>query len=123
MNSKPTPPVVYNKLFEDGDFYITNQHADMPSMIGFERDSVIINPCPHPNKQTPTDWPDIPFNLTMVLPYGEVERCLYCRQVPSEALVAVYKLQNFDHFAKDRRDEPYASGLGAFSGKFPKRNA
>ena len=122
MNSKPTPPVVYNKLFEDGDFYITAQHADMPSMIGFERDSVIIHPCPHPNKQKPINYPDIPFNLTMVLPYGEVERCLYCRQVPSDALVAVYKLQNFDHFAKDVREEPVASGLGSFAGKFPRRN-
>jgi len=102
LMGKPTLPVVYNKLFEDGDFYITDQE---PNMIGFERDSVIIHPCPHPNKKKPSNWPDIPFNLTMVLPYGVVEVCQYCSQVPSDALIAVYKLQNFDHFASDAREE------------------
>ena len=109
MSRKPTPPVVYNKLFEDGDYYITDQEADI---VGFERDSVIIHPCPHPNKQKDRNWPDIPFNLTMVLPHGEVERCMYCRQVPSEALVAVYKLQNFDHFAKDSHDRHMGNPYG-----------
>ena len=108
MSRKHTP-VVYNKLFEDGDFYITDQEADT---IGFDRDSVIIHPCPHPNKKTPSNWPDIPFNLTMVLPHGEVERCLYCKQKPSDALIAVYKLQNFDHFAKDYHDRHMGSPTG-----------
>ena len=119
MSRKHTP-VVYNKLFEDGNYYITDQKTDT---VGFERDSVIIHPCPHPNKRQPSNWPDIPFTLTMVLPHGEVERCSYCKQKPSEALVAVYKLQNFDHFASDTRDDQLPSMRGTHTGRFPRRNA
>ena len=115
---KPTVLPVYNKLFEDGDFYITDQAT---GDVGFKRDSVIIHPCPHPNKKKDRDWPEIPFNITMVLPHGEYEECIYCFQVPSEALVAVYKLQNFDHFANDRRDKWDVSPWNTHTRKFPSK--
>ncbi len=116
--TKPTPPIVYNKLFEDGDFYITDSDAND---IGFIRDSVIIHPCPHPDRNKPSDWSSVPFNLTLVLPYGEVEACQYCKQTPSDDLIAVYKLQNFDHFASDRREEWEVSPWNTTTRKFPSR--
>ena len=116
---KPTSPVVYNKLFEDGDFYITDQETNM---VGFERDSVIIHPCPHPSSQDGGKWANAPFNITMVMPYGEYEGCYYCGQRPSDALVAVYKLQNFDHFANDRRDKSGPGPWNFATSRFPSRN-
>ena len=113
--TKPTLPPVYNKLFEDGDFYITDHKHDM---VGFERDSVIIHPCPSPDLLYPGDWPDIPFNLTMIMPQGESEVCLYCNQVPSKVLTTVYKLQNFDYFANDYHDERKVHIFGTQTRRF-----
>ena len=48
----------------------------------------------------------------MILPYGNCESCMYCGQEPSEALIAVYKLQNFDHFASDTRDRHMGNPYG-----------
>ena len=116
--TKPTLLTVYNKLFEDGDFYITDHYHNM---VGFERDSVIIHPCPSAGLETPEAWPDTPLNLTMVLPFGECEPCNYCNQVPSDALVAVYKLQNWDHFANDTRETGTLHFLGTKTRKFSSR--
>ena len=116
--TKPTLPSVYNKLFEDGDFYITDHEHNM---VGFERDSVIIHPCPSPDLRNPGDWPDIPFNLTMIMPKGVCEVCFYCHQVPSKALTTVYKLQNFDYFANDMRETGTGAYLGSMNRKFSSR--
>ncbi|KKL67189.1 hypothetical protein LCGC14_2137490, partial [marine sediment metagenome] len=109
----------YNKLFEDGDFYITDEESNM---VGFKRDSVIIHPCPHPSSQDGGKWANAPFNITMVMPYGEYEGCYYCGQRPSDALVAVYKLQNFDHFASDGHEVPQGPRWTTKIRKFPSRN-
>ena len=113
--TKPTL-VVYNKLFEDGDYYITDHIND----IGFDRNSLIIHPCPHPSKN-PSVWHGIPFNTMLVLPGGECEVCLYCGQKPSEALVTVYKLHNFDKFAGDRREEWVVAPWNTFPRKYPSK--
>ena len=115
--TKHTPSVVYNKLFEDGDYYITDE---ISNQVGFDRNSIIIHPCSSPQTEKPV-WADMPFNITLVLPHGECEMCFYCGQKPSDELIAVYKLHNFDKFATDEYEEYIAQPWGTHTRKFPSR--
>ncbi len=115
---KPTPGGTPEKLFEDGDYYITPVDQNYVSL---ERNSVIIHPCPRDEMNPGHVLPARPFNITIVMPHGHITKCYYCGQLPSEALQTLYRLQNFDCFASDYHEEytyrPYSTRIR----KFPSR--
>ena len=96
--TKPTQTSTYSKVFEDGDFYIT---LDVNAGLILKRNSTIIHECPKP----PDGWKltdeDLPWNILITMPNGDSGECYYCSQEPSDALITVYKLHNWDHFAND----------------------
>ena len=89
--SDPTPYPTYEKLYEEGDYFITPNKV---YSIGLTRESVIIHVCP--------DRDDNRFHhMIITMPDGMSGPCYYCNQTVPEAMQTLYKLQNFDHFAGD----------------------
>ena len=109
----------YEKLFEEGDYYITPID---PDYVSLERNSVIIHLCPYPQTQTGVWGDDNPFQITIIMPYGKCEPCYYCKQVPPNNLITVYKLHNWDKFASDRHVGDKPPPRHYTTPKFPRRN-